>query len=101
MQQPADASSLFEACRRNDTETVQQIIDTHPELMAFQDAKGFSPVLIAVYNQAEGVAQLLLQKGAPADLPDASGNTALMGAAFKGYRNLVAALLNSGVDVNQ
>ena len=101
MQQQADAVALFEACRRNDTEAVAQMVDADPQLMSYQDVKGFSPVLIAVYNGAEEAARLLLQKGAPADLPDASGNTALMGASFKGYRNLVTALLAAGVDVNQ
>jgi hypothetical protein len=101
MQQPYNASDLFEACRRNDTDAVQQIITAHPELMSVQDAKGFSPVLIAVYNQAEEAAQCLLQMGAPADLPDASGNTALMGASFKGFTQLVSALLQAGVDINQ
>ena len=99
--QVADSSALFEACRRNDVATVQQICESNPELMSYQDAKGFTPVLIAVYNQSPDVVAYLLKQGAPADVPDASGNTALMGASFKGYRDMVKALLDAGVEVNQ
>lgn len=99
--QMAEPSALFEACRKNDVATVQQICAGNPELMSYRDEKGFTPVLIAVYNQSPEVVAYLLQQGAPADVPDASGNTALMGAAFKGYRQMVNALLDAGVDVNQ
>lgn len=96
-----DIAALFEACRRNDMDSVQQICEANPQLLSIQDAKGFTPLLIAVYNNAPDVVAYLLQKGAAADVPDVSGNTALMGASFKGYRNMVQELLNAGVDVNQ
>lgn len=99
--QTADPAALFEACRRNDMDAVKAICEANPNLMHVQDAKGFTPVLIAVYNQAPDVVQYLLQQGAPADVPDASGNTALMGAAFKGYGDMVKALLAAGVEVDQ
>jgi uncharacterized protein len=99
--QTTDTSLFFEACRRNDVAAVQQLSDANADLLSAQDAKGYTPVLIAVYNNAPDAAHFLLSKGAPADVPDASGNTALMGAAFKGYRDMVKALMNAGVDVNQ
>jgi ankyrin repeat protein len=99
--QSTDTASFFEACRRNDVAAVQAFCEADPGLLSVQDAKGYTPVLIAVYNNAPDVAQLLLSKGAPANVPDAAGNTALMGAAFKGYHNMVKALIEVGVDVNQ
>lgn len=92
---------FFEACRRNDVVLARSLYTANPWLLTAQDAKGFSAVLIAVYNNAPDVAALLIEAGAPGDLPDASGNTALMGASFKGYPSLVLLLLNAGVAVDQ
>ncbi|OLY92995.1 hypothetical protein SAMN05444008_10495 [Cnuella takakiae] len=98
----SDATSqLFEACRRNDVATVSEICQQDNWFLSVRDAKGFTPVLIAVYNNAPAVVAWLLSAGAPGDTPDMSGNTALMGAAFKGYKEMVAQLLQAGVDVNQ
>lgn len=94
-------SELFEACRRNDVATVSTICQQDNWYLSVRDAKGFTPVLIAVYNHAPEVVAWLLGAGAPADVPDLSGNTALMGASFKGYKDMVVMLLQAGVDVNQ
>lgn len=94
-------NELFDACRRNDVANVSAICQQDSWYLGVRDGKGFTPVLIAVYNNAPDVVEWLLGAGAPADVPDQSGNTALMGAAFKGYKEMVSMLLQSGVDVNQ
>lgn len=95
------AHELMDACRRNDVAGIKKVIGGDPGLLGYQDAKGFSPVMIAVYNNAPDAVEYLLQQGAPANLPDASGNTPLMGAAFKGYSYVASLLLQAGVDVDQ
>ena len=53
--------------------------------------------MIAVYNGNVEAAEFLLGKGADPNSTDLSGNTILMGAAFKGDVGLVKLLLNRGV----
>lgn len=94
-------SHLFEACRQGDLDTIQKTLSLEPELLNQQDMKGFSPLIIAVYNNQPAAVQLLLDNGADIAAQDMSGNTALMGAAFRGYQEVVQMLLDKGADVNQ
>jgi len=91
---------FIDACRRGDLEEVQQMCGLFPQLINEKDVKGFTPLIIAVYNNQPGVASGLLQHGAVVDAQDAAGNTALMGACFKGYNDLAALLLNTGAAIN-
>lgn len=94
-------TDLFEACRQGDLDKIKQITDLEPELLNQQDVKGFSALIIAVYNNQPAAVQLLLENNADIAAQDMSGNTALMGAAFRGYPEVVQLLLAHGADVNQ
>jgi len=96
-----DAMDFFEACRRNDVAAVQKCYDDNPSLISVSDSRGFTALILAVYNEAPDVVDFLLEKGADVHAQDASGNTALMGVCFKGYKEIAQKLLNAGVDVNQ
>jgi len=87
---------FLDACRRGDEADVTKMCELFPELINEPDSKGFTPLLIAAYNNQPAIAQRLLQQGAFADAADRNGNTALMGAIFKGYPELVDLLLNAG-----
>lgn len=91
---------FLDACRRGDATDVEQMCAAFPELINAADAKGFTPLIIAAYNNHAAIVQYLLQQGAAADAADRSGNTALMGAAFKGYEAVVDALLQQGAGVD-
>lgn len=95
------AQDIFAAARTNDTvqiaEYIQQGIDINQA-----NAKGFTPLILAVYNNNAEAVNFLISNGAKVDAQDMSGNTALMGATFKGYVNMVDLLLNVGkANVNQ
>lgn len=96
-----DPSEIFDACRRNDREKVERIYETNPEAIHSADMKGFTPLILAVYNNSVAVVDFLLQKGAKTEGQDAAGNTALMGVCFKGYKELAQKLVDAGADVNE
>jgi ankyrin repeat protein len=95
-----EQGDFFNACRTGNKEQVEQLCELNPELVNVQDIKGFTPLIIAVYNNQPEVVEILLQKGARPDMQDQAGNTALMGVCFKGYKELVPALLEAGAEVN-
>ncbi len=97
---PSLEYEFLDACRRGDLQQVKEMFAADHSLIDAADAKGFTPVIIAVYNQHAEVTAFLLGSGAPPDSQDASGNTAMMGAAYKGYKDLVEKLLEAGADVN-
>ncbi|MDB5192370.1 MAG: ankyrin repeat protein [Segetibacter sp.] len=94
-------ADFFEACRRGDVDKVKQFYEQDNSLLNIEDVKCFPPLIIAVYNNQPDVVDFLLEKGARVEMNDQSGNTALMGVCFRGYKELVSKLLNAGVDVNK
>jgi ankyrin repeat protein len=91
---------FIDACRRGDVNEVRQLCSMFPDLINAQDAKGFTPLIIAVYNHQVEVTAVLLENEADVNVQDFSGNTALMGTCFKGYADLAEKLLEAGADVN-
>ena len=66
------------------------------------DESGMTPLITAVQNGHEYVAQLLLAGGAEPNIhEDRDGITPLFIAAYKGYQNLIRLLLNKGADINK
>ncbi len=94
-------NNFFEACRSGDLTTVEMIYKDDPPIINSEDEKGFTPLIIAVYNNHPAVVNFLLDNGANTAMPDLSGNSALMGVCFKGYTHIAAQLIKAGVDVNQ
>lgn len=92
---------FFDACRKGDVTTISKMYDEDPQIINIADVRGFTPLTLAVYNNQPAAVDFLLGKGADAASQDGSGNTALMGACFRGYRELVTKLLEAGADVNQ
>jgi len=91
---------IFDACRRGDLTVVQQLCAANPELVHAVDAKGFTPLILAAYNEQPAIVQFLLASGADINVQDAAGNTALMGVCFKGYKDIAKMLMDAGADVN-
>ena len=93
-------TQFFDDCRTGNLTGLKQLIEDDPSLVQARDTKGFTPLIIAVYNHQPEIAQYLIEKGADVNAQDTAGNTALMGAAFKGYVNLAQMLIDAGADVN-
>ena len=91
---------FLDACRRGDAGDVTKMCELFPELINESDAKGFTPLIIAAYNNQPDIVAILLQAGADTSIGDRSGNTPLMGAIFKGYDTIAHQLLDAGADPN-
>lgn len=63
-----------------------------------KNAKGYSLLMLAAYNDHWGTCAWLIQKGADINSIDVSGNSVLMGSCFKGHVRIVKLLLNSGAN---
>ncbi|XDD51633.1 ankyrin repeat domain-containing protein [Leptospira sp. WS92.C1] len=65
-----------------------------------KNEKGYTLLMLAVYNGQESVTRFLISLGADVNATDPGGNSILMGAAFKGHTRIVEILLQSGADRN-
>lgn len=91
---------LFEAARLGRTDLVAPLVRTGADVNA-RDPRGFTPLILAAYNDHLDTVEALIALKADACLPDRDqGNTAQMGVAFKGYDPIAARLLKAGCDVN-
>jgi len=89
--------TLINAARTGDTETLKKMIKEGIDLNQ-KDEKGYTPLIIACYNNKLDAATLLLESGANIDASDFGGNTALMGVSFKGYPLIAKLLLDKGAN---
>lgn len=96
-----EVNEIYDACRKNDCVTVRRIYEIAPEAIHTPDLKGFTPLILAVYNNSVEVVDFLLSKAADTGGQDAAGNTALMGVCFKGYTELAKKLVDAGADINE
>lgn len=94
------AQDVFQVARTNDVIALEALLATAEIDVNQTDKRGFTPLILAVYNQSYEVAKLLLENGANPNAQDLSGNTALMGASFKAYPEMVDLLLAHKADVN-
>ncbi|MEO1624133.1 MAG: ankyrin repeat domain-containing protein [Bacteroidota bacterium] len=74
---------FFQLLREGLHEQVEAAITANPDVINQKDQRGFTPLILACYNDNLGLARLLLDRGANVDAVDAKGNTALMGVVFK------------------
>jgi ankyrin repeat protein len=95
----AQTFNLFTAARSNDVKLAQTLLDARADVNQ-TDEKGYTPLILATYNDSFAVAQLLLQYRANTEIKDHSGRTALMGAAFKGNEREVKLLLDNGANAS-
>ena len=95
------SEDIFALARSGNVQGLQEFIKTFPSLDINQkNYKGYSPLMIGVYNSNYEVSELLMERGADPNSSDLSGNTILMGAAFKGDVEMVRLLLKRGANKN-
>jgi uncharacterized protein len=94
-------AAFNEACQSGTKEEVEMSLDLYGmDLYRAAITADFTPLTLAVYDNTVDVIQLLLQKGAPIDERDGSGNTPLTRAIFREDIQKVQTLLKEGADVN-
>lgn len=90
-------SDLFDCARIGDLRGFAEILsaDTPFDLDA-TNPKGYSPLMLAVYNGEKDFCEALLRSGADVHSKDFIGNTVLMASAFKGNLSILKLLLDFG-----
>ncbi|MDH5825394.1 ankyrin repeat domain-containing protein [Sphingobacterium faecium] len=97
-----NAQDIFLASRTDNVAMMDSLFQADATLdLDAVDEKGFSALILAVYNNSEHVTPYLLSKGAAVDFQDKHGNTALMGATFKGNLPMVKLLVENQADINK
>ncbi len=92
---------FFENVRKGDLDAVKELLAKDESLIAAKTSMGFTPLILAAYYNQGHICTYLLENGANANEEDRSGNTALMGIAFKGYTEVAEILIKHGAIVNQ
>ncbi|WP_296309747.1 ankyrin repeat domain-containing protein [Pseudomonas sp.] len=89
---------LFDAARLGRIDVIPALIQAGADV-AVMNFAGYSPLILSCYHGHADAASVLMAHGAPVDQRDrAFGNTALMGAAFKGFGDIVELLLANHAD---
>ncbi len=93
-------TGLGVAARAGRDEIVAALLDGAPEAERGQldlpDARGATPLMLALHSGRDAVARRLLDAGAAINIADAQGETALSEAAYAGNEALGEALLRKG-----
>jgi uncharacterized protein len=114
---PADASHLrspglqqvdahrydrewFDAARAGRIDILGALYDAHYPLDAKTHA-GYTALILAAYDEQPAALDYLLQAGANPCLGDSNGNTALMGALYKGELPIARRLLKTRCPIDQ
>jgi ankyrin repeat protein len=94
-------SDLFDFARAGDLRGFATLISQQPALDLNEiNQKGFSALMLAVYNGQQDFCEALLRSGADVNSTDSIGNTVLMASAYKGNLNIVKLLLDFGARTN-
>lgn len=89
----------WQAARAGSVEMLQEFVNVNYDLNK-QDAKGYTAIILSAYNGHYDAVKLLVDAGANPCLKDKRGNTALMGAIFKGEIRISKLLMSTSCDVN-
>ncbi len=94
--------NITDAVRTDDVTLVHEILKVKGNLINTKDAEGFTPLTAAATNGLFGMVKLLLNAKPKAnpDIPDSHGLTPLILAIYKGFSEIVYALLEAGADPN-
>lgn len=94
-----EESAIFKAIRTGEVDALRQAIgDRGQEQIKQRNEKGTSPLTLTSYQGNLPQTRLLIEAGADPDAMDVTG-TALMGASFKGFPEVVSYLLEAGASI--
>ncbi|MHA2936705.1 ankyrin repeat domain-containing protein [Vibrio sp. RC27] len=88
---------LIDYARDGDLRGLVSIVEQDPNIdLDARNARGYSALMLAVYNGEKDYCEALLRLGANVDSMDFMGNTVLMASAFKGNVEILQLLLEWG-----
>jgi ankyrin repeat protein len=94
-------STLFDYARTGDLRGFANLLSSNSQLdINAVNERGYSALMLAVYNGEKDFCEALLRCGADVNSVDTMGNTVLMGAAYKGHVDTLALLLAYGANIN-
>ena len=88
-----NANAFFDLVRDGNLYAAKQALEENPKLGEQRDPRGSTPLILAAYYNHHELVHYLLSLGVAVDATDASGNTALMGACFKGHTESAKVLI--------
>ncbi|OBT14010.1 hypothetical protein A9264_02420 [Vibrio sp. UCD-FRSSP16_10] len=92
-----DEPDIFDFARTGDLRGLANILTSQSEFdFDAKNHKGYSALMLAVYNGQQDFCEALLRCGADVNSTDSVGNTLLMSAAFKGNLPIFELLLTYG-----
>lgn len=95
------AEGIFDWARSGDLKAFAQHMTDNPNFdLDVKNNKGYSPLMLAVYNDQEVFAEALIRCGADVNSTDDADNSILMGACYKGNYSVIRMLLLYGADLN-
>lgn len=87
-------SDIFDFARTGDLRGFANLLQTGSDLdLNATNQKGYSALMLAVYNGEKDFCEALLRSGANVHSRDCIGNTVLMGSAYKGDLSIFKLLL--------
>lgn len=93
-------SEWFDAARVGRVDILQALYEAHYPIDN-QTSSGYSAVILAAYDDQPDALRYLLSIGANPCLGDRNGNTALMGALYKGHAEVAHILLDARCPIDQ
>lgn len=99
--------ALISACETGKVESVAAHLDSFPALIERRTAQGWTPLIVAAFNQQHEVVKALLERGADPNASGHSGTTPLMYAktalqnGASNDRSLILTLLEAGADLHR
>ncbi|RQR54110.1 ankyrin repeat domain-containing protein [Burkholderia sp. Bp9125] len=90
----------FDAARLGRIDILQALVDAHYPIDA-QTSAGYTALILATYRDQPQALDYLLRTGADPCVGDRHGNTALMGALFKGESTIAKRLVDTHCPIDQ
>ncbi len=93
------AQDVYQIAREGTAAQMEAIYQQHPERLTQPNADGYLPLTLAAYHNNINVVRYLVDREVPLDTSSSYGS-ALMAAAVKGSKAIVALLLDKGANPN-
>lgn len=93
------AQDIFEAARNGDLESMKSLYENDNSCINQKNSQDYNPLVLACYYNQLRVVKFLIEKGVELNLEDNSA-TALQAASYKGFTEIVAALLEYNANPN-